>query len=305
MGKNPDRKNEPIKQFNLAWGTHHLAHRLTLGRQTRIMGVLNVTPDSFSDGGRFDTVGKAVTQAGNLVAEGADILDIGGESTRPFSDSVSTNEEIDRVVPVIEKIAGRVNVPISIDTTKAEVARQALAAGAGIINDVSALNADDEMARLAGRADVPLILMHMRGRPKTMQKAPIYDDLIGEITDFFKKSIERALAGGVAHKRIILDPGIGFGKTAAHNLMLIKRLSAFSAMDLPLLIGPSRKAFIRHTVKKSGQADLDPGHPDVALGTQAVIAAGILNGAHIVRVHDVAQTRVIVKMVDAIRHADP
>jgi dihydropteroate synthase len=300
MGKNPNRKNEPIKQFNLAWG----AHRLMLGRQTRIMGVLNVTPDSFSDGGRFDTVEKAVTQAGNLVAEGADILDIGGESTRPFSDSVSTNEEIDRVVPVIEKIAGQVDVPISIDTPKAEVARQALAAGAGIINDVSALKADDEMAQVAGRSDVPLILMHMRGQPKTMQKAPVYDDLIGDVMDYFNKAVKRALAGGVAQERIILDPGIGFGKTAAHHLTLIKRLSAFSAIDFPLLIGPSRKAFIRATVKRAGQPDLDPGHPDVALGTQAVIAAGILNGAHIVRVHDVAQTRVVIKMVDAIRHAD-
>ena len=299
MGIKPDLENELTNQFTLTWGNH----RLVLGRQTRIMGVLNVTPDSFSDGGRFDTMEKAVIQAEKLVAEGADILDIGGESTRPFSDPVSTDEEIERVVPVIQKIAGQVDVPISIDTTKAEVARQALAAGASIINDISALHADNEMANLAGQADVPVILMHMRGMPKTMQKAPVYDDLIGEITGFFQTAIDRALAGGVARERIILDPGIGFGKTYAHNLTLINHLNAFSVLDLPLLVGPSRKAFIRHTVKNANLEDIDPRHPDVSLGTQAVIAASILHGAHIVRVHDVAQTRVTVKMVDAIRHA--
>ncbi len=295
----PDRENGRPATFTLTWGRHHLE----LGPRTLIMGVLNVTPDSFSDGGHFDTLEKAVVQAETLVSEGADILDIGGESTRPFSDSVSIDEEIERVVPVIQKIADRVDIPISIDTTKAEVARQALAAGASIINDISALNSDDAMADLAGQSGVPVILMHMRGMPKTMQKAPVYDDLIGEITDFFKAAVDRALAGGVLRERIILDPGIGFGKTFAHNLTLIKGLRAFYSLGLPMLVGPSRKAFIRHTVKKAGSQDLDPTHPDVALGTQAVVAVSILNGAHIVRVHDVAQTCVTVKMVDAIRHA--
>ena len=292
-------KGSPVSSITLAWGDH----RLELGPRTLIMGILNVTPDSFSDGGHFDSLDKAVVQAEKLVAEGADILDIGGESTRPFSDPVSIDEEIERVIPVIKKIAGRVGVPISIDTTKAEVARQALAAGASIINDISGFRFDDAMAGLAGKSDVPVILMHMRGMPKTMQKAPVYDDLIGEITYFFRTAIDRALAGGVTRERIILDPGIGFGKTFAHNLTLINRLNAFSALDLPILAGPSRKAFIRHTVKDAGQEDLDPRHPDVARGTQAVVAACILQGAHIVRVHDVARTCVTAKMVDAIRHA--
>ncbi len=299
MGTKPEPEGPVTPPFTLTWGKR----QLVMGPRTVIMGILNVTPDSFSDGGRFDSVDKAVVQAEKLVTEGADILDIGGESTRPFSDPVPADEEMARVIPVITRLAGRVNVPISIDTTKAEVARQALAAGASVINDISALNVDRDMAAVAGRAGVPLILMHMQGKPKTMQEAPVYGDLIGDIRTFFQAAIDRARAAGVARAQIILDPGIGFGKTYAHNLTLIRRLNAFSDLGHPLLVGPSRKAFIRHTVKNDGQADLDPGHPDVILGTQAVIAASILNGAHIIRVHDVAQARVTAKMVDAIRLA--
>jgi len=290
-----------MKQFTLVWGSH----RLIIGPRTLITGVLNVTPDSFSDGGRFDTVEKAVTQAEKLVADGADIIDIGGESTRPFSHPVSGDEEIRRVVPVIEKIADRLRVPISIDTTKAEVVRQALNAGACMINDISAMRMDPSIGSLAARAGVPLILMHMQGTPKTMQKTPHYDDLMGEIIGFLKDAMDRALAAGVNRERIIIDPGIGFGKTYGHNLALINRLSALKALDAPILVGPSRKAFIRHVLKKPGQDDIAPSHPDVAVGTQAVVAGAILNGAHLVRVHDVAQTRMTVKMIDAIRREAP
>jgi len=290
-----------MKRFTLVWGPHHLI----IGPRTLIMGVLNVTPDSFSDGGRFDTVEKAVTQAEKLVADGADIIDIGGESTRPFSHPVYGDEEIRRVVPVIEKIADRSRVPISIDTTKAEVARQALNAGACIINDISAMRIDPSIGSLAAKAGVPLILMHMQGTPKNMQATPRYDDLMGEIIGFLKAAMDRALAAGVTRDRIIIDPGIGFGKTYGHNLTLINRLSALKALDAPILVGPSRKAFIRYISKKPGQDDLAPSHPDVTLGTQAVVAGAILNGAHLVRVHDVAETRVTVKMIDAIRRETP
>jgi len=290
-----------MKRFTLTWGSH----RLILGPRTLIMGVLNITPDSFSDGGRFGTVEKAVTQAEKLVGDGADIIDIGGESTRPFADPVSADEEIRRVVPVIERVAERLQVPISIDTTKAEVARQALKAGACMVNDISAMRMDPSIGAIAAKAGVPMILMHMQGTPKTMQKTPCYDDLMEEIIGFLKDAMDRALAAGVTRDRIIIDPGIGFGKTYEHNLILINRLSTLKTLDAPILVGPSRKAFIRHTLKKSHQDDLAPSHPDVAIGTQAVVAGAILNGAHLVRVHDVAQTHVTVKMIDAIRREAP
>lgn len=290
-----------MQTFTLSWGSH----RLVFGARTRIMGVLNVTPDSFSDGGRFNSLDKAVAQAENLVAEGADIIDIGGESTRPFSEPVSAEDEIQRVVPVIEKIAGRLKVPISIDTTKTEVARQALNAGADIINDISAMRLEPSMGVLAAEMGVPVILMHMQGTPKTMQVTPQYDDLMGEIIGFLNDAIGRAQAAGIPRDRIIVDPGIGFGKTFTHNLTLINRLSALKALDAPILVGPSRKAFIRHILKSSGDDALAPQHPDVATGNQAVVAGAVLNGAHLVRVHDVAQTRITVKMIDAILHETP
>lgn len=290
-----------MNRFTLAWG----AHRLAFGQRTLIMGVLNVTPDSFSDGGHFNSLEKAIIQAEKFVAEGADIIDIGGESTRPFSETVSVDDEIQRVVPVIEKIAGHLNIPISIDTTKTEVARQALAAGASIINDISAMRLEPAMGALAAKADVPVILMHMQGTPKTMQVTPHYDDLMGEIIGFLSEAMDRAQSAGISRDHIIVDPGIGFGKTFTHNLTLINRLSALNTLDAPILIGPSRKAFIRHTLKNPGDDDLSPRHPDVAVGSQAVVASAVLNGAHLVRVHDVAQTRVTVKMIDAIRHETP
>jgi dihydropteroate synthase len=287
-------------------GTYHLSwgdHKLVFGEQTRIMGVLNVTPDSFSDGGIFFSFDDAVAQGEKMCEDGADILDIGGESTRPFSDSVPAEEEIRRVVPVIEELVTRVSTPISIDTTKSEVARRALEAGAAIINDVSALRLDPGMADLAAAYDVPLILMHMLGTPKTMQIEPAYDDLIGEIKAFLESAIDRAIQKGVLKSKIIIDPGIGFGKTKAHNLAVIRHLSALKSLDVPILIGPSRKAFIRNILKDKNLKDIRPDLPVVETGTQAAVAASVLYGAHMVRVHNVASTRATLQIADAIKNA--
>ncbi|MEE8430060.1 MAG: dihydropteroate synthase [Candidatus Desulfatibia sp.] len=283
--------------YNLSWS----GHSLVFGKQTRIMGILNITPDSFSDGGKFFAFDQAVAQGQKLYQDGADILDVGGESTRPFSDQVSAEEEIRRVVPVIEKLASRVSIPISIDTTKTEVARRALEAGASMINDVSALRLDEDLAALAAEYDVPVILMHMLGTPKTMQIEPAYDDLISEIKTFLEKAIDRAVKKGIAKSKIIIDPGIGFGKTSAHNLSLIGHLSQFKTLDVPIMIGPSRKAFLRNILKDKNLEDIQPDLPVVETGTQAVVAASALNGAHIIRVHNVAHTRATLKIIDAIK----
>lgn len=285
--------------------TYHLScgrHSLILGEHTRIMGILNVTPDSFSDGGRFFTFDDAVAQGQKLFEDGADILDIGGESTRPFSDTVTAEEEIDRVVPVIEEIAKRVSIPISIDTTKAVVARRAIEAGASMINDVSALRHDHKLADVALEHGVPIILMHMLGSPKTMQVSPTYNDLIGEIRTFLENAIELAVKKGILKSKIIIDPGIGFGKTVEHNLLLIKYLRKFEPLDVPILIGPSRKAFIRQILKDRNAEEIEADLPVVETGTQAAIAAAALNGAHIIRVHDVAGTRATLQVVDAIKN---
>lgn len=273
---------------------------LALGQRTLIMGVVNVTPDSFSDGGRFFSPDRAIAQAKQLVEEGADILDIGGESTRPFSDPVGESEETDRVLPVIEGLAGQVAIPISIDTTKATVARQAVAAGATMINDVSALRSDPEMAATTARCRVPIILMHMKGTPKTMQVKPIYEDLLTDIMTFLSDAMDRAVVAGVQRSGIILDPGIGFGKTIGHNLQLIRDLDRFHGLDAPLLVGPSRKMFIRQLLKDPSEKDMDPLSVDVARGTQATVAAAAMKGVHIVRVHDVARTRATLAVVNAI-----
>jgi dihydropteroate synthase len=264
------------------------------------MGVVNVTPDSFSDGGKFYATDAAVTQGEKLTAAGADILDIGGESTRPFSEPVSAQDEIQRVVPVIEQLTQRVSIPISIDTTKAEVARRAIEAGASIINDVAAFRFDPDLAAVAVEYETPVILMHMLGKPKSMQVSPSYDDVIGEIRSFLEEAVARVENQGVPRARAIVDPGIGFGKTVSHNLLLIKHLQAFRSLDLPILIGPSRKAFIRKILKDTQAQDLRPDLPLVETGTQAAVAAAVLNGAHIVRVHDVANTVATVKIVDAM-----
>lgn len=289
-----------MKHYTVAWGDH----RLTLGLRTLVMGVVNVTPDSFSDGGRFLSCDDAIAQGLRLMDEGADILDIGGESTRPFSEAVSTEEELGRVIPVIEALSRRGTIPISIDTTKSEVARKALAAGASIINDVSALRVDPAMADVAVDCDVPIILMHMLGTPKTMQANPEYDDVVAAVCTFLRQAIERAVQAGIDARRIIVDPGIGFGKTFTHNLQLLHHLKDLQALNCPVLVGSSRKAFIRHLLKSPGEKDIRADLPIVATGTQATVAISALRGAHIVRVHEVAETRATLKVVDAIRNAD-
>jgi dihydropteroate synthase len=284
------------KPYRLAWGRHVLE----LGRRTCIMGVLNVTSDSFSDGGRFLDPGLAVAQGERLAAEGADIIDIGGESTRPFAEPVPVEEEIRRVVPVVAALAARIRVPISVDTSKAVVARRALEAGAVMINDVAALRFDPDLAKVAAEFGVPVILMHMRGEPRTMQVAPHYNELVADIREFLEGAAAGAERQGIPRTRLVVDPGIGFGKTLEHNLQLIRRLPEFAGLDLPILVGPSRKAFIRRLVKPDGEKDISPTLPVVETGTQAAVAAAVLNGAHIVRVHDVGNTLATVKVVDAI-----
>jgi len=284
------------EKYKIQWNNYSL----DLGTRTCVMGIVNITPDSFSDGGHFFNTDLAVAQAEEMAAAGADIIDIGGESTRPFSDAVSSQDENNRVMPVIEKLAKKISIPISIDTNKADVARNALEAGASIINDISALGMDLEMAALAAACDVPVILMHMKGKPKTMQVAPEYDDLIGDIKFFFENVVDRAVKSGISRSRIIIDPGIGFGKNIEHNLSLINRLGEFESLDLPILIGSSRKAFIRNILKHPEIKDLDPILPEVEMGTQASVSASVMRGAHIVRVHNVANTCATVKIIDAV-----
>jgi dihydropteroate synthase len=276
------------KEYSLSWSGHSLG----LGKKTCIMGVLNVTPDSFSDGGRFYNRDKAVEQGLALVSDGADIIDIGGESTRPYSEFVSEEEELERVVPVIEALSKEIDRPISIDTCKAGVARAAIKAGASIINDISAFRFDNHMASVAVETGVPVILMHMQGTPGNMQDKPFYQNLIPEILDFFKTAIAGAIKAGIKREMIIIDPGIGFGKDFDHNLKIITDLDQFASLDMPILLGTSRKAFIGRILGK------EPHERDV--GTMATVSAGIINGAHIVRVHNVKMAVDTAKVIDEI-----
>jgi dihydropteroate synthase len=244
-----------------------------------LMGVVNVTPDSFSDGGRFFDAEAALAQSLALVREGAAIVDIGGESTRPGSDQVGLDEELRRVLPVVEALAGRVGVPISVDTMKAEVARRALAAGAAIVNDVSALRFDDDMAAVIAESGRPVCLMHMKGEPKTMQEDPRYDDVVDEVLGFLEGRMTYALAQGLHEDQIMVDPGIGFGKTVEHNLALLRHLDRFTALGRPVVLGTSRKRFLG--------AILGATPAERTTGTVATTVIGLLAGAHVFRVHDV------------------
>lgn len=255
------------------------------------MGVLNVTPDSFSDGGVFFGRDQAVAQALRLAEEGADLIDVGGESTRPGAQPVSAQEELDRVVPVIEALRTAVSIPVSIDTSKPEVMRAAVAAGAGLINDVLALRAPGALATAAALA-VPVCLMHMHGEPRTMQRDPVYTDVVGEVREFLKNRRAAAIAAGIRPEQILIDPGFGFGKTAAHNLALLRDLSALCTLGAPLLAGLSRKSLIGALLGLPVEERL---HASVAL---ALIA--VQNGAAIVRVHDVRATREAIRMVEAV-----
>ncbi len=286
-------------EFTLKFGRF----KLDLGDNACIMGILNTTPDSFSDGGKFNTLDAAKAHARSLVDAGAHILDIGGESSRPFSEPVSEQEELDRTMPVIEAIAHEIDVPISIDTVKAGVARAALDAGAAIINDISAFEKDPALADVAAEMGAPTILMHMKGTPETMQINPSYDDLMGEITTYLEKRVAFAMEKGVAKDKIILDPGIGFGKTVAHNLVLIKELHRLIDMGFPVLMGPSRKSFIQTVLTDSTQKEAGPRDPRTEFGTLAACAASLMNGAHIIRVHDVESVYAFTRIIDAIRNA--
>lgn len=276
---------------------------IELGTETCIMGVLNITPDSFSDGGRFDTFETAVAQGISLAGAGAHILDIGGESSRPFSGSVSEQEELDRVIPVIEALVKEIPIPISIDTVKSNVARAAIHAGATMINDISAFEKDPAMADLAAQKKVPCVLMHMKGTPENMQVNPDYDNLMGEIRDYLNARAQFAMEKGVARKNIILDPGIGFGKTVEHNLVLINHLEQITSLGFPVLMGPSRKSFIQKTLNKKEKISISLDHAKMEYGTLAAAAASILRGAHIVRVHDVEKIISFTHIIDAIRNA--
>jgi len=280
----------PIRQWKLA------RRSLPYGGRTLVMGVLNVTPDSFSDGGKFFSLDRAVAHAEQMIAEGADIIDIGGESTRPASAFVSEAEELQRVIPVIERLAAKSTVPISIDTTKSLVARAAIAAGAEIVNDISALRFDPAIADEAARAKAGLVLMHSRGTPKNMQELPPVDDIMSEVISELRTSVLVAEERGVARDSIAIDPGIGFSKTLAQNVELIAKLDQFviAFAEFPIMIGTSRKSFIGKL--------LDNAPADQRLhGTIASVAASVMNGAHIVRVHDVKAAVEAVKVADAVK----
>jgi dihydropteroate synthase len=268
--------------------------QIDLERRTVLMGVLNVTPDSFYDGGRRPDAERAVADGVALAQAGAEIIDIGGESTRPGARPVSVEEELGRVLPVIRGLRKAGSTVISVDTYKAPVARAALEAGADMINDISALRFDPEMAGLIASENVPVVLMHMQGTPRTMQVEPRYDDVVAEVRDFLTAQVRRAIDAGIAAETIIVDPGIGFGKSLPHNLTLIRHLPSFESLGQPLLVGASRKAFIGKILK------LDP--DDRLEGSIAVAVAAVLAGANIVRVHDVKETLRAIRVADAIRY---
>jgi len=267
------------------------------------MGILNATPDSFSDGGRFNSFETAVAQGLKLVKDGAHILDIGGESSRPFAEPVSEQQELDRVIPVIENLANKIDIPISIDTVKAVVAKEAINAGAAIINDISAFEKDPAMVDVALETGAPVILMHMKGTPETMQVNPDYDDLMLEISQYLEERASFALKKGIQKSRIILDPGIGFGKTIEHNLVLINHLDKICDLGFPVLMGPSRKSFIQNILSKNSASKVGSDDIRTEYGTMAAVAASVMNGAHIVRVHDVEKANSFTQIIDAIRNA--
>ena len=283
----------PRKKFNLQL----FSGKLVLGKRTLVMGVLNVTPDSFSDGGKFYAEESAIEHALAMERAGADLLDIGAESTRPGSAGISAEEEWKRLLPIFGGLCRLLKIPISIDTQKAEIAEAALEAGAQIINDISGLKSDPRIANVAAERRVPLILMHMRGDPRTMQKGPFARDVIKDVTQGLRASIAKARKAGVANSQIILDPGIGFGKNFAQNYELLRKLPLLARLGYPLLVGTSRKGFLGATLARDGQ----PAPAEERIwGTAATVTASILHGAHIVRVHDVAEMVQVARVADCV-----
>lgn len=281
----------PYKEFILKFSS---GYEIPLNKKTCIMGILNITPDSFSDGGDFFDIDSAVKQAVSLQEDGADILDIGGESSRPGSKQISATEELSRIEPILKELIPIIKIPISIDTYKSHVAERALELGASLINDISAMRMDSDMAKVAAQKNVPIVLMHMQGKPQTMQLNPHYESLIDEIKIFFRERIDYAISAGIKAENIILDPGIGFGKTLEHNLKIIKSLDRFRSLGFPILIGTSRKSMIGNILNLPPKQRLE--------GTSATVTASILNGAHIIRVHDVKEIKRVVVMADAIKN---
>lgn len=267
---------------------------LALGRRTLVMGILNATPDSFADGGAYPDPGRAVEAALALEEAGADIIDVGGESTRPGAVRLSAAEEAGRVVPVLRRLAPQLRAPVSIDTYKAEVARQALDHGAAIVNDVSALGHDSGLAAVVAEAGVPLVLMHMRGRSRDMYRYADYDDIVRQVVDELGSAIDRATAAGVSRSQLVVDPGLGFAKRSAQTFAVLAQLDALAVLDRPILVGPSRKSFLQEAV-----GERPPG--DREWGTAAAVASAVLLGAHVVRVHGVREMVQVVRTVDRVR----
>jgi len=268
-----------------------------MSRRTAVMGIVNVTPDSFADGGRYLDSEKAIAHGIALASQGADIIDIGGESTRPGARPVSAGEEMGRVLPVIRGLRRTLSIPISIDTTKADVARAAVDEGADMVNDISALRFDPAMAALVAAAKLPVVLMHMLGTPQTMQQSPRYQDVVEEVKEFLRRRIRFALEAGVSAERIIIDPGIGFGKNLDHNLALLRGLPSLASLGQPLLVGPSRKTFVGKL--------LDAGPEERLEGSLAAAVAAVLAGANIIRTHDVKESRRAIRIADALRYGEP
>ncbi|MBD3426115.1 MAG: dihydropteroate synthase [Candidatus Omnitrophica bacterium] len=268
-------------------------YTIPIGQRTCIMGILNITPDSFSDGGKYAEPERAVDKGLEMAANGADIIDIGGESSRPGAEAVTASEEADRILPVVEKLSSEAGVPLSVDTCKSEVARQALSAGAVMVNDIRALRGDKRMASIVAQFGAGVALMHMKGEPGNMQMDPRYGDLIKEISDHLAGSIKIAEDSGIDPEMIIVDPGIGFGKTLQHNLRILKDLEKLKGLGKPLLVGTSRKSFIGKVTSKEVTGR--------EFGTAASVAVAIMNGADMVRVHDVPQMRDVARVVDAIK----
>ena len=267
------------------------------GEETGIMGIINVTPDSFSDGGKYANVEAAVMRAKQMVADGADIIDIGGESSRPGAEPITANEECRRVIPVVQALAEQFQIPISVDTYKAKVAREALSAGACVINDITALHGDPNMCQIVADAQAGVILMHMQGVPATMQKTPTYQNVVAEVHAWLTEVASQAVDRGIDSSRIMIDPGIGFGKTFDHNLEILRHLMQFRGIGYPMLVGVSRKKFIGRIL------DL-PVHQREE-GTAATVAWSIINGANVVRVHDVAKMKQVAQVIDIIYRTKP
>lgn len=263
------------------------------GKRTYLMGILNVTPDSFSDGGEFNKIESALSQARQMLNNGVDLIDIGGQSTRPGAEQILEDEELNRVIPVIQALRQESSIPISIDTTRANVASAAIAAGADLVNDISGASFDSNMLSVVAKLEVPIILMHLRGTPQTMQQLTDYKDLVAEISQFFASRIEFAIAAGIKRDRIIIDPGIGFAKNYQQNIELLKRIKEFKKLGVPILIGTSRKSFIGHLLNKSNPKER-------VWGTAATCCAAIANGADILRVHDVKEMYDVCRVADAI-----